>query len=516
MVVFKVYRHDPKEDEKERYEFYDVPYQQGMRILDALHYIHDNIDGTLSYRWICRAGQCGTCAILVNGRASLACQEEVDDTQDAVTLEPLFLFPVIKDLVVDLSKGYEKLYASMPYLQRGAPYCKSENVAPEDIVEIKRFRECIECWCCVASCPVVNQVWEDYFGPIVMCKLAELNLDMRDVGERLDTALNEGLYHCTTCRNCWTVCPQEIEIPEKAIEQMRARAVKAGKAPLKSHKQLVRSIENYKNPWIMPRSKRAKWAKGLNLNDHGEVMFYAGCSPSFLFGDRLPLNIIMVLRRLGIEPAYLGKEELCCGSPLLKIGARDAYDEIALANIKLMKERGVDTLITTCAGCHKSWAVDYKEFFGDFDITIKHVTEILWEALQEERLRFKDLPKNHVKITYHDPCHLGRGSGIYEAPRRLIQAIPGMHLIEPIRTRENSYCCGSGGGVKTAKPDVALKVGGERVHTFEDMGANYIISCCPWCEQHLDDSIAYSHAKIGPTRDLIEIIEETMVCDNIE
>lgn len=487
-----------------------MPYTPGMRVLDALHHIHDNIDGSLSYRWICRAGQCGSCSILVNGKAVLACQEEVKETDEAITLDPLPIFPVIKDLVIDPGEAYDKLMKCEPYLKREGKYERPDVLKTEDIADVKKFRECIECWCCVSACPVVNQVWDDYFGPMVMRKLCELKVDLRDVGERVDTALNEGLYHCTTCRNCWEVCPQDIEIPEKAIEHMRALAVDEGKGPLDSHNSLVQSIKNYRNPWIMPRARRAKWAKEFDLKDKGELMFYAGCSPSLLFGERVPSNIIKILKRIGIEPAYLGKDEGCCGSPLLKVGERKAYDAIAKANIAQMKAAGVKTIMTTCAGCHKSWAVDYKEFFGDYGIEVRHVTEILLDAYKKGLFKFKDLPKNHIRVSYHDPCHLGRGSGVYDAPRELIKAIPGLELIETERNRENSHCCGSGGGVKTGRPEVAIKVGQERIRMFDKLDVEYVITCCPWCEQHIDDSIAASGSCLGRTKDLIEIIEETM------
>jgi len=505
-----VYRYDPDTDEDGYFMVYQVPFTEGMRVLDALNYIHDNLDGTLAYRWICRAGQCGSCSIRVNGKAVLACQEEVKNTGDVIVLEPLQMFPVIRDLVVDTREAYDKLKDGDPYLKRGEEYSCPDCLCSEDIADVKKFRECIECWCCVSACPVVNQVWDDYFGPMTMRKLCELKIDLRDVGDRVDTALNEGLYNCTTCRNCWAVCPQEIEIPEKAIEHMRALAVEEGKGPLESHNTLVQSIKNYKNPWIMPRARRSKWAKKMDLPKKGELMFYAGCSPSLLLSERVPTNIIKVMRRLGMDPAYLGKDERCCGSPLLKVGERKIYDELALSNIQQMKDAGVKTIVTTCAGCHKSWAVDYKDLFGDYGIEVRHIMEILLDEYNAGRLKFKDLEKNHIRVTYHDPCHLGRGSGVYDAPRELINAIPGMQLIETERNRENSHCCGSGGGVKTGRPEVALKVGEERIKMFDKLDVEYVITCCPWCEQHIDDSIAASRSGLEKTRDLIEIIEETM------
>lgn len=510
----KVFRYDQDCDKQPRYETYNIEPTPGMRVLDVLHYIHDNIDATLSYRWMCRAGQCGSCSVRVNNKACLACSEPVGEDADEILIEPLLYFPVVKDLVVDLDSGYKSLCSCEPGLQRDS----SEEVSldRESTAKLKPFRECIECWCCVSTCPVVNQISEEYYGPLSMRKLCELDLDIRDIGDRVTTAIDAGLYNCTTCRNCWAVCPQNIEIPEKAIEQLRARAMEEGQGPLKGHAPLARSIDNYKNPWFMPRSRRSKWAKGLSIPKKAPMMFYAGCSPSLLFGDRVPKNIIGVLRKLGIEAGYLGKDEMCCASPLIKIGDREHYLKQARENIEQMKRAGAKTIVTTCAGCHKSWAVDYREEFGDFGIEVKHITEVLWELYMEGRFTFRDLEKYHVRVSYHDPCHLGRGSGVYEAPRNLIHEIPGLELIEGDRIRENSHCCGSGGGVKTAKPDLALKVGSERVGMFDALDVEYVITCCPWCEQHLDDSIAFAHSPLGQTIDLIEIVAETIEVDGNE
>jgi fumarate reductase (CoM/CoB) subunit B len=176
MVTLRVYRFDPDSGEEGHFATYDVPYEEGMRVLDGLHYIHDHLDGTLAFRWVCRAGQCGSCGIRINGKAGLACQEPLQG-EGETTLEPLMLFPVVKDLVVDFGEGYRRLYESEPYLSREEPMADPPALLPGDVAPLKDFRSCIECWCCVSACPVANRVWDDYYGPIVMRKLCELDIE---------------------------------------------------------------------------------------------------------------------------------------------------------------------------------------------------------------------------------------------------------------------------------------------------------------------------------------------------
>jgi fumarate reductase (CoM/CoB) subunit B len=509
-IRLRIFRYDPDLDDSPHYETYEVPYVEKMRVLDALNYIHEFYDGSLAYRWVCRASQCGSCTVMINGKPAPACKTEIPVGTTEITIEPLRFFPVIKDLVVDLEKGYRRFLTLRPYTQRASKPKRPEIIMPEDIEPIKELRSCIECWACVSICPVIAEIWNEYAGPISMRKLAELSLDKRDILDRVSIALVEGMYHCTTCKNCWAVCPQEIKIPEKAVEKLRAMAMQKGLAPLPPHKVAIASIRNYWNPWTVPRGQRVRWAKDFNLPTKSETMFFAGCSPSLLRSN-LSVNVVRIFRALGEEIGYLGKEERCCSSPLLRVGEIELFKEMAKANIESMKKAGAKRIVVTCAGCYKAWKEDYREWFGDYGIDVYHISEILENAIRNGRLTLKYSPANDMTVTYHDPCHLGRAGGIFDPPRKVLKSIPGIKFVEMSRIRENSACCGSGGGVKTARPNLAAMIGSRRLEMVRETGAEAIISCCPWCEQNLEDSIKWGGFPDWKVKDLVDLVVAALV-----
>ena len=188
-----------------------VKVNDGARVLHVLHAIHDEHDPTLSYRYCCGSGQCGSCAVRVNGQPVLACMEEA---RDEITIEPLDL-PVIKDLIVDLEPYLNRISSLVPGAEFRMP-------TAEEVDAIKPLRSCIECLACVSACPALKVV--EFAGPAAMRQEMRLSLDPRDTSDRVSEAVSEGLFTCTSCQACWKVCPKEIQIPGKAIEKLRALA----------------------------------------------------------------------------------------------------------------------------------------------------------------------------------------------------------------------------------------------------------------------------------------------------
>jgi fumarate reductase (CoM/CoB) subunit B len=504
MISVKVLRCDPTVDASPHFETYLVPYTERMRVLDALNYIHEHLDGTLAYRWVCRAAQCGSCTVMVNGRPGPACKTEVPRVAEELVIEPLRNFPVIKDLVVDADGALGRFEAIRPYVERGESAPRPERLMPADVEELKPLRSCIECLGCLAACPVVTEISDEYLGPMGLRKLAELSQDRRDSVDRVSSALAQGVYSCTTCKSCWAVCPQEIRVPEKAVEKLRAMALRRG-APLPPHKVAIASIRNYWNPWMAPRAQRAKWSKPFALPARCETMFFAGCSPSLLKQD-LTEGVARIFQAMGEPLGYLGKEERCCSSPLLRVGEVGMFEEMARANIDSMRRAGAERVVVTCAGCYKAWKEDYVEHFGDLGFEVLHISQVLEGAISSGRLRLKAVPENERVVTYHDPCHLGRAGGIYEEPRKVLSSVPGMKVVEMRLNRADSVCCGSGGGVKTARPALATSIGARRVDMIGETNAQEVVSCCPWCEQNLEDSIKASGSKAYRVRDMVAIV----------
>jgi len=255
------------------------------------------------------------------------------------------------------------------------------------------------------------------------------------------------------------------------------------------------------NVWVQPRSKRNAWAKELkelgikDLNkEKAEVLLFVGCT--YGLSQELKgtiINIAKILKANKIDFGILGESEMCCGSPPDKLGLGDEFERLATANIKKFNELGIKTLITPCAGCYGTIRVEYDELPVKKNFEVLHVAEYLEKLVKAGKIKFKkELP---VTVTWHDPCHMGRMGrpyvpgkdleGVYEEPRTLLKAIPGVELVEMERIKEYAWCCGGGGGAFTAFKDFAQWTARERIEEAKDTGASMIVTSCPWCESNL-------------------------------
>ena len=450
-------RFNPETDAEPHRETYEVTVREGARILNVLDAVRDEIDPSLSYRHCCRGGQCGSCAVRVNGEPALACMQEA---KDGDLIEPLNL-PLIRDLITDIAPAI----AQMAWLNTGS--CREcSYVTAEAIEEINPLRECIECFSCLSSCPAVGA--STYAGPTAIRQQQRLNLDPRDKADRVEEAVAKGLFSCTTCHKCVEVCPKGIETPRKAVEKLRALAVKKGLS-LPAHKSLAALIESTgrsverKEPTFLERVDEV-------IEPDGEVRatvgFFVGC----MFNARVvqpALDAMQVLKRNGIR-VIIPKSQVCCGSPLIRTGFTGFIPELQERNIKAFTDAGVDVVLTMCAGCGSTLKNDYQTPFRVADIT---------EFLVE--LGFEEPAKVAGTYTYHDPCHLLRGQHIKEQPRILLKA--SAETFVDLAPR----CCGAGGGVKSGQPEEAAKIGAVRAEMVKETGADYIITVCPFCEFHL-------------------------------
>jgi fumarate reductase (CoM/CoB) subunit B len=455
-ISVRVSRFNPETDAEPRLEPWTVEVEEGARVLNVLDAIHAR-DPTLAYRSSCRAGQCGSCAVRVNGEPVLACTEEA---HDGMIIEPLDL-PVIRDLLVDLVTGISHI----PRIHTGGG-----DIIPkqEEIAQIKPLRDCIECLSCVSICPAMKVT--EFLGPTSMRSQMRIALDPREPGNRIREAISQGLFTCTSCNRCWRVCPKEIEIPGKAIEKLREIANREG-LTLPRHQEVASLIKT------TGRSVEPGKHIFLDLVDEviepygdvrGEVGFFSGC----MFNARLPeraMDMLEVMRHAGIR-VIIPKEQICCGSPLIRTGQTTFLDEIKERNIRAFQDRGIKTVMTMCAGCGATLKHDY-----DTPFEVKDVSEVLTE------IGLPPLTKVPVTATYHDPCHLMNGQQITEQPRKILTMAVERFVEMP------AQCCGSGGGVRSGLPDEAAALGELRRAAINATGADIVVTICPFCEYHIQE-----------------------------
>ncbi|MBC7249212.1 MAG: FAD-binding oxidoreductase [Anaerolineae bacterium] len=368
---------------------------------------------------------------------------------------------------------------------------------------------CAQCGYCVNECDqFYGRGWESESPRGKWFALREYMAGRAE----FDQSLVNKFIACTTCEVCNVECPLELPI-EPSWLRMRGYLIQdKDKMTLPAFEVMRASLKKERNIWASYSYDRAKWVPE-DIKDkilpRAEVGYFPGCTASLVEQD-IAQGTARLLDAAGVEFTYLGDGEACCGLPMLVAGMWDAFEEIVRHNINGMKEHGVKTVVTSCPACWLSWKVYYPEWAEKLGITfpfeVKHYSEILAQQIQAGRLRFTR-PVN-MKVTWHDSCHMGRAGGIYEPPREVLQAIPGLELVEMEHNREHAHCCGS---VLTLleNPDTAKVIGDVRVREAEATGAEAIVASCPCCEVQLRVTTQKTQRDL-PIIDLAHIASEAL------
>ncbi|NYB51909.1 MAG: succinate dehydrogenase/fumarate reductase iron-sulfur subunit [Methanobacteriaceae archaeon] len=495
MIKISVLRYYPLEDEKPHLETYSVEKKERMKVLDALNYINQHHQANIAYRSSCRAGQCGSCALKVNGEMALACKKEI---KDGDIIGPLDL-PVIKDLVVERGSVEEKVKKMDLFLEDDCEIAECPAILnPEELTNTKKLRSCIDCYSCLSACPVLK-VNDEFAGPYFMRYLSKFAMDPRDCADRAEEGVEEGLYCCTSCAKCVEVCPKEINTFGGAIEKLREIACQEGIGPLPPHrsvKELIvktgRSVEPMEEgPMRAGFMKTTIKKQEAEMVDHDEtdregkkekIAFFTGC----LVDYRLPeigVSLLNVLNNHNVE-VVVPAGQVCCGSPMIRTGQTDVVKELSQKNAKALK--GYDTIITVCAGCGATLKKDYPEY--GVKLNVMDISEYL-----VDRLNTKDMKPVNMRVTYHDPCHLIRGQGIRDEPREILRKIKGLDFVE---MDTPDQCCGAGGGVRSGKPEIAEALGREKAKMVEKLDVDAVITICPFCENNIRASLEREGVKL--------------------
>ncbi|MDR3629845.1 MAG: heterodisulfide reductase-related iron-sulfur binding cluster [Desulfocapsaceae bacterium] len=363
---------------------------------------------------------------------------------------------------------------------------KAQRDSKTDIATIKQlagetFQTCMQCGTCTGSCPV-GEI--SAYSPRMIIRNIGLN-------RTSDVSVDEASWGCATCNSCVEHCPRGIGILE-LIKSVRRQVVGSGLLP-RQFTHPVKSLKREGNPWGGKRENRQNWAKGAVLPDYikeqHEYCLFTCCTTAFdtsagKNGQAAGLALLKVLEKAGVSYGSLGTRESCCGDFADKIGSADVAADLAAKNTQMFQEAGVSKILAVSPHCLNTFSRNYD---GLKAIAVEHYTELLDRLILNGRLA----PVNRLdlKVTYHDPCYLGRHSAIYDAPRRILASIPGLVLEEMQNIRERSFCCGGGGGGPWKDGATKESLGEIRIKEAMRTGAEVIATACPYCIRMLNDAV---------------------------
>jgi len=313
--------------------------------------------------------------------------------------------------------------------------------------------------------------------------------------------LKEVIYACTNCLMCQELCgvradgygPWDITVAMR--EEITER-----EGPIAAHRPLYDGLKQHDNPWSQPQAERGAWASGLALQTLGEskasTLLFAGCSADRDSGRGGAVALARLMRRAREDFVILGEAEKCCGLYAFDLGFRREYERLKDDTLATLKNAGIKRVVVACGSCQRIWREYAKEAGADFQVV--HGVEYIEQLVQSGRLNFaKPITK---KVTYHDSCHLGRGCGVYAAPRNILRAIPGVQLVEMARNQRWAWCCGGGGGVPEADPELAEWNAADRMREAEATGAALMLTSSALCQRSFNQLKSTG----VPTQDLLE------------
>lgn len=329
-----------------------------------------------------------------------------------------------------------------------------------------------------------------------------------------DVITEDELWACTTCRACQEACPVFIEHIDKIVD-MRRSLVESGLV-LESVAQCLESLSLLGNPWKFPQSERTDWAANLPVKSAAEgpapeIVYWIGCSGAYdPNGQEIAKAMVCLLNKAGVNYAILGNDEKCCGDPARRLGEEGLFQSLAKENIAVLQKRQATKVLTHCPHCYNTLKNEYPQLGGEFEVI--HHTDFLNELIKHGRLTVKD---SEYRVTFHDPCYIGRYNDNYGAPRQVLQAIPKLQLVEMEQNRANALCCGGGGGHMWIENISGTRINYRRFDEADKTSAEMVVTACPFCKIMLDDACTYKglsdKVKI---KDIAEIVQSCLLQDN--
>ncbi len=391
------------------------------------------------------------------------------------------------------------------------------------VMEILQMDACTGCTLCTDVCPTVSATGDGQLSAVY--RLKELRRIMRSRTDILKRffgrqapseeqlkLFSDTVFRCTLCGSCQQVCPSGIHLKDLWLS-LRQDLVHCHTYPGKVD-MIADNLGQSHNVFDEDNEERAEWVEDMpDAPDHGyvkdqaEVVYFTGCvSAYFPMAQAIPMALVEIFNTAGVDFTLLGEEEWCCGFPLLGAGLRDQAQELIDHNVKAVREKGARKVVFSCPSCYQMW---HEHYSGEFELY--HVTQFINELINSGQLSFKD---HSLKVTYHDPCDLGRGSGEYQAPRQILHAIPGVELVELIHNRENCLCCGGGGNLEMIDAELSGDIARAKIEEALQTGASAIVTACQQCVRTMTAYVRKNKVPID-VMDITQLVQKSLADEDI-
>lgn len=387
------------------------------------------------------------------------------------------------------------------------------------VVQKLQTAACTDCRLCVEACPAVAATGQGELSPLVRLDglrrrlTAQSGLLHRWLGKTKgpDEAplkkLQNTVFSCTLCGHCQQVCPVGIELKEMWVS-LRSDLVKSSGGP-NSMARVGDNLNESRNVFDEDNEERADWVEDMRdapddgfIRDTADVVYFTGCVSSFFpMVQQIPMAFVQILSAADVNFTLLGEEEWCCGFPLLGAGLKDKFQEFVDHNIDAVRNTGAKKVVFSCPSCYQMW----REYYPP-DIDIEHATTFLHGLIKENRLPLKTMP---LTVTYHDPCDLGRGAHVYEAPRRILESIPGVRFVELEHNREHCRCCGGGGNLEMIDPGLSAQIAKAKIEDVSRSGADIVVSACQQCVRTMTSYARKNKLQIE-VMDIIQLVHKAL------
>ena len=384
--------------------------------------------------------------------------------------------------------------------------------------QLLEMEACTSCQFCADICPAVSASKEGKLSALYRMRGLKKILESRgglfrkllgrkELTEEEWKTYSETVFRCTLCGNCQEVCPVGIHLKELWLS-LRQDLVHSKAYPEKI-KMIRDNLEESHNVFAEDNSERADWVEDVkNAPEHGylkekaEVVYFTGCVASYFpLAQKIPVALAEILQVSGVDFTLLGEEEWCCGFPLLGAGLKEMLQGFIQHNVAAVRAKGAKRAIFACPSCYQMWREHYPHEFP-----ISHASQFLMSLVREKRIPLKEL---ELKVTYHDPCDLGRGGRVFDEPRDVIRSIPGVQLAELPRNRENCQCCGGGGNLEMMDAKLSSEIAKRKIEEVLGTGAQAVVTSCQQCVRTMTTYVKRNKVPIE-VMDITELVRKAL------